>query len=206
MKILAIMGSPRGNGNTAEILNCLQASAQGDDRVEIVSLCDYKIQRCTGCSNCQKDTVGFACVQKDDGNLLLGKIRKADAVLYGTPLYGHNYSGQLKIFLNRHLPLFKFAGGKENAVDEIDTLSAIENKPVGLLVSCQRPEENNKELVKQLFDKFCGSSLAACFGKYVFPFCNPDISLSFYDLETVNRIFEDIHKTAYEKNVKRYLS
>lgn len=197
MKILAIMGSPRGNGNTAEILNRLQDSAGGDDSVEVIALRDYEIHGCTGCSACQKDTADFVCVQKDDGNLLLEKIRKADAVLYGTPLYGHNYSGQLKIFLDRHLPLFKFVGGTEKAVDEMEILSAIENKPVGLVVSCQGPEENNTELVKQLFDKFCESSLAVCFGKYVFPFCGPDVSLSSYDPETVRQIFEDIHKTTH---------
>lgn len=196
MRILAIMGSPRENGNTAGILERLQASAQEDDNVEIIALRDYKIHGCTGCSSCQKDTGDFTCIQKDDGNLLLEKIRKADAVLYATPLYGHNYSGQLKIFLDRHLPLFKFVGGMEKAVDEMEILSAIENKPVGLIVSCQGPEENNTELIKQLFDKFCESSLAVCFGKYVFPFCGPDVSLSSYNMETVRRIFEDIHRTA----------
>lgn len=196
MKILALMGSPRKNGNTAEILNCIKASAQGNDSVEIIALRDYKVLGCTGCSNCQKDTGDFACVQKDDGNLLLEKIRKADAVLYGTPLYGHNYSGQLKIFFDRHLPLFKFVGGTEKAVDEMKILSAIQNKPVGLVVSCQGPEENNTELVKQLFDKFCESSLTVCFGKYVFPFCGPDASMSSYNPKTVKRILEDMHRTA----------
>lgn len=73
---VAIMGSPRKNGNKAEILNCLQVSVQENDRVEIIALCDYKIHGYTGCSSCQKDTGNFICVQKDDGNLLLGKIRK----------------------------------------------------------------------------------------------------------------------------------
>lgn len=197
MKILTIMGSPRGNGNTAGILRNLRDSAKGNDSVEIIALGDYKILGCTGCSKCQEDTGDFACVQKDDGNLLLERIRNADAVLYATPLYGHNYSGQLKIFLDRHLPLFKFVGGTEKAVDEMEILSAIENKPVGLVVSCQGPEENNTELVRQLFDKFCESSLAVCFGKYIFPFCSPDARLSFYDPKTVKQIFEDIHKIAH---------
>lgn len=63
---------------SANLLMCGRApvSVQENDRVEIIALCDYKIHGCTGCSSCQKDTGHFICVQKDDGNLLLGKIRK----------------------------------------------------------------------------------------------------------------------------------
>lgn len=192
MKILAVMGSPRAKGNTARLLEHIQKSAPDFCKVEIISLADYTIKGCTGCSCCQMDTEHFACVQKDDVNMLLQKIIAADAVLYGTPLYGHNYSGQLKTFLDRHTPLFKFVEGKEKSVDEMGILSAIENKPVGLIVSCQGPEENNTELIKMLFDKFCESSLAKCMGKYIFPFCSLDAGQSFYDETVLHKIFEDM--------------
>lgn len=85
---------------------------------------------------------------------------------------------------------------KEKAVDEMEIISAIENKPVGLIVSCQGPEENNTELIKLLVDKFCESSLVKCIGKYIFLFCGPDISQSVYDFKTVRKIFQDVHKSA----------
>lgn len=194
MKILAFMGSPRGNGNTARLLKRIQELAPKRCEVEIVSLLDYEIRGCTGCTHCQQDTEHFTCVQQDDVNRLLQIIREADAVLYGTPLYGHNYSGQMKIFLDRHTPLFKFVAGKDKAVDEMEILSAIENKPVGLLVSCQGPEEHNTELIQMLFDKFCESSLAKCVGKYVFPFCNPSAGESAYDEKTIQQVLADIHR------------
>lgn len=194
MKILAIMGSPRQKGNTAKILEKIKTSAPEGFEVEILSLGDYKINGCLGCSHCQMDTEHFACVQNDDGNMLLKKIIDSDAVIYGTPLYGHNYSGQLKTFLDRHTPLFKFVSGKDKAVNEMEILSAIENKPVGLVVSCQGPEEYNTELIKMMFDKFCESSLAKSFGKYVFPFCGPDVRQSFYDEKTINKVISDIEK------------
>ena len=194
MKILAFMGSPRGNGNTARLLKRIQELAPKRCEVEILSLLDYEIRGCTGCTHCQQDTEHFTCVQQDDVNRLLQKIREADAVLYGTPLYGHNYSGQMKIFLDRHTPLFKFVAGKDKAVDEMEILSAIENKPVGLLVSCQGPEENNTELIQMLFDKFCESSLAKCVGKYVFPFCNPSSAESAYDEKTIQQVLTDIYR------------
>lgn len=192
MKLLALMGSPRKNGNTAALLQEIQTSAPENWEVEIIALTDYQIHGCTGCSRCQMDTEHFTCVQKDDGNMLLGKIVAADAVLYGTPLYGHNYSGQLKIFLDRHIPLFKFVDGKDKAVDEMEILSVIENKPVGLVVSCQGPVENNTELIQMLFDKFCESSLAKCMGKYIFPFCDPNLKESHYEENVLHQIWKDI--------------
>lgn len=196
MKLLAFMGSPRKNGNTAELLNRIAKSAPENWDVEIIALADYTICGCTGCSHCQMDTEHFSCVQQDDGNRILGKVMEADAVLYGTPLYGHNYSGQMKILLDRHTPLFKFVSGKEKAVDEMEILSAIEHKPVGLVVSCQGPEEYNTELIKLLFDKFCESSLAKCVGKYIFPFCGPNVEESQYREDTLHRVWKDIVKAA----------
>ena len=192
MKLLAIMGSPRKNGNTAELLKQIQKYAPENWEMEIIALTDYQINGCIGCSHCQMDTEHFTCVQRDDVNMLLDKIIKADAVFYGTPLYGHNYSGQLKIFLDRHIPLFKFVGGKDKSVDEMEILSAIENKPVGLIVSCQGPQQNNTELIQMMFDKFCESSLAKCMGKYIFPFCNPNVKGSHYEENVLLQIWKDI--------------
>lgn len=126
MKILAFMGSPRKNGNTAKLLNCIKEALPKTDEMEIVSLENCNINGCKGCSACQNDTDHFMCVQQDDVNILLNKIINADCVLYGTPLYGHNYSGQLKVFLDRHIPLFKFVSGQDKAVNEMEILSVIE--------------------------------------------------------------------------------
>lgn len=190
--ILAIMGSPRKNGNTARLLKRISELTPESCDMEIIDLSEYHINGCRGCSYCQQNTEKFECVQKDDVNRLLQKIINADAVLYASPLYGHNYSGQMKIFLDRHVPLFKFVGGKDKSVDEMEIVSAITNKPVGLVVSCQGPEENNTELIKMLFEKFCESSLAHCAGKYIFPFCNPDVADAHYNEETLRKIWKDI--------------
>lgn len=100
----------------------------------------------------------------------------------------------LKIFLDRHIPLFKFVSGKEKSVNEMEILSVIKDKPVGLIVSCQGPEEYNTERIKILFDKFCESSLAQCIGKYIFPFCSPDASQSDYDEKVIQQVLWDIHQ------------
>lgn len=191
-KILAIMGSPRLNGNTQNILKILEKQAPYGYELEIINLVDYNIQGCLGCSQCQHDLEEFKCVQDDHANTLLKKIIDADGIIYGTPLYGHNYSGQLKIFLDRHIPLFKFVSGADKAVNEMEILSAIKDKPVSLLVSCQGPIEYNTELIQLLFDKFCESSLTHCFGKYIFPFCDTDANSSNYDDAEIQKIWNNI--------------
>lgn len=114
-------------------------------------------------------------------------------MIYATPLYGHSYSGQLKILMDRHVSLFKFMGGEDKSVGEMEILSFIKDKPVGLVVSCQGPEKDNTELIQMQFDKFCESSLSVCFGKYVFPWCSPNVDDTNYSEETLNKIISDIN-------------
>lgn len=198
MKIICILGSPRKHGNTARILQELEK--RGDDlgKVEIIYLTDYKINGCLGCSICQTKLDTTGCVQKDAVSMLLDKLINADVIIYGTPLYGHSYSGQLKIFLDRHVALFKFLAGADKSVDEMKIFSFIENKPVGLIVSCQGPEEDNTELIKAQFDKFCESSLTKCFGKYVFPYCDNNNENTELSQTTLSNIVKDIKNLSFK--------
>lgn len=196
-KILLLSGSPRKEGNTARILRMVQKRLEDITETEICYLADYNINGCLGCSACQKIMDKPGCAQKDEAYILLDKLIEADAVLYGTPLYGHSYSGQLKIFMDRHVAMFKFVAGADKAVDEMGIHSFIGGKPVGLLVSCQGPEKDNTELIKMQFDKFCESSLAVCFEKYVFPLCDPATVHSDYSEDTIKKAVDDIKRFFY---------
>lgn len=192
MKIIIILGSPRKQGNTSRILNIIKDRLKDTYDVEIEYLSDYEINGCLGCSQCQAIIDKPGCVQKDQANQLLQQLINADVILYGTPLYGHSYSGQLKIFMDRHVALFKFVDGSDKAVGEMEIRSFLQNKPVGLIVSCQGPEEDNTELIQAQFNKFCESSVTKCLGKYIFPFCDVDSDKSEYSEETILRIVHDI--------------
>ncbi|MGN0640851.1 MAG: flavodoxin family protein [Oscillospiraceae bacterium] len=193
MKLLLISGSPRKEGNTSHILKKITEEISKTGTAEICYVTDYCINGCIGCNFCQSVLDKPGCVQNDEAQILLEKIMSADAVIYGTPLYGHSYSGQLKILMDRHVSLFKFVGGSDKAVGEMKILSFIKDKPVGLIVSCQGPEEDNTELVKMQFDKFCESSLANCFGKYVFPWCSLNAESADLSDATIHQILSDIN-------------
>lgn len=192
MKVLMISGSPRKQGNTVQILKEL-AAALYDTDVSLVSLAELKLNGCLGCSVCQKNLIEPGCVQNDDIAYLLQKVMAADAIVYGTPLYGHSCSGQLKLLMDRHVALFKFVDGSDKAVEEMEILSFIQNKPVALVVSCQGPKEQNTELVTMQFEKFCESSLAHNLGTYVFPWCDPEVTGSQYDSAVLQAMAAQIH-------------
>lgn len=106
MYILAVNGSPRGVGsNTDRILQpFLEGARDNGARTETVYLKDKKIHHCTGCFTCWTKTPGV-CVHKDDMPELLEKIRRADVLVYATPLYVFSTSGLMKDFMDRFIPI-----------------------------------------------------------------------------------------------------
>jgi len=106
MRVFAINGSPKAkNSCTDKILNpLLQGMQEAGADIERVYLATKKIHHCTGCFACWFQTPG-RCVIKDDMASLLEQIKRADLLIYGTPLYTYSMSGLMKDFVDRSLPL-----------------------------------------------------------------------------------------------------
>ena len=73
------------------------AKAVGNDVVKF-SLFGKNIQFCKGCLACQK--LG-RCVIKDDVNDIMSKVLNADVVVWATPIYYYEMSGQMKTLIDR---------------------------------------------------------------------------------------------------------
>lgn len=192
MKIIYVAGSPRKNGNIVKVYYELKKRIPENVEMEIINITDYKINGCIGCSKCQSNIEEIGCVQKDDVEILLNKLINSDMIIYGTALYGHSYTGQLKMFLDRHVSIFKFVSGSDKSVNEMEIISFIKDKPVALVVCCQGPKEQNTELIKAQFDMFCESSLTKQVGKYIFPFCNDDSEKTIISSKTLEKMVLDI--------------
>jgi len=83
-KILFINSSPNHNGNTARLAAAL---LEGKD-YETLNLTDYKIY-------------GYGQHFPDDQFAeVVAKIKAADTVVFGSPLYWHNLSGLLRAFMD----------------------------------------------------------------------------------------------------------
>ena len=96
MKILFINGSPNKNGNTAGLAETLLA----DSAYETLNLTEYKIY------SYGQD---FA---DDELDFVISKMKKADVIVIGSPLYWHNICGSVRNVLDR---FYGLVGEKELA-------------------------------------------------------------------------------------------
>lgn len=88
MKVILLSGSPRLNGNTMQALEVCADSirAEGAD-AEVVSLAGLKLRSCLGCWACQDTCIGRCIIGEDGLNQLLPKIKAADGLIIGAPVY-----------------------------------------------------------------------------------------------------------------------
>ncbi|MFX0107739.1 MAG: flavodoxin family protein [Candidatus Hodarchaeota archaeon] len=112
-KILILNGSARRKGNTRFLINQLSnVLEQNGIESRILHLHKLNIKHCRGCFWCYK---GFPlrCVQDDDDmNETYPKITEADIIVFASPIYWFNYSGQLKLFIDRLVALHVKGGHK----------------------------------------------------------------------------------------------
>ena len=102
MKVLAINGSPRKNGNTAQLLQEALAPLQAAGwQTELVQLGGKKIQGCRGCGKCAELKNGRCVFDNDLLNELLQKMLAADAMILGTPCYFTDMTAELKALVDR---------------------------------------------------------------------------------------------------------
>ena len=111
MNICIINGSPRRNGNTAELLKpfrerLLQLGAEIDD----IFLKDYKVGPCLGCYACQNVSGEYGCVQKDDAEAVWMRAGEADLLVLATPIYSWYCTAEMKALMDRHYALNKYYG------------------------------------------------------------------------------------------------
>ena len=103
-KVLVITTSLRAKSNSDVLAEKLAAGARdAGHEVETVSLKGKKISYCTGCLACQRTQ---RCVQNDDAVQIAEKVKNADVLVFVTPIYYYEMSGQMKTLLDRGNPLF----------------------------------------------------------------------------------------------------
>ena len=99
MKVILISGSPKPNGNTARILGeCSKVIEQHGVEAEIVSFAGMKIEACIACGKCSKEG---KCGLDDGLNEVMDKIRGAEGLIFGTPVYFGTARGDVMCALQR---------------------------------------------------------------------------------------------------------
>ncbi len=112
MKILAIMGSPKGKGSGYRIVKKIESrmKAVGDVEFEYLFLKDANLRPCTGCYTCLAKGEE-KCPLRDDRATIEQKLLAADGVILSSPMYVLNVSGLMANFIDRfayanHRPRF----------------------------------------------------------------------------------------------------
>lgn len=103
-KILIISTTLRNNGNSSILAKKFEKGAkEAGNQVEYMSLDDKQVAFCKGCLACQKTQ---QCVIRDDAVEITDKAKNADVIVFATPVYYYEMSGQMKTLLDRMNPLF----------------------------------------------------------------------------------------------------
>lgn len=112
MKAIVINGSPRKNWNTAQAIDrAAEGLKDNGFEVERINLYDYTFKGCTSCFACKlKDAkTNGVCAMKDELRPVLEKLREADAVILGSPVYFSQPLGQVRSFVERWLfPIYSY--------------------------------------------------------------------------------------------------
>jgi multimeric flavodoxin WrbA len=102
MKALAFNGSARKDGNTAILLNLVLDELRAEQvETEMIQLAGEKISGCTACYQCNKNKDGKCSVKNDRLNEYIQKMREADAILLGSPVYIADITANMKALLER---------------------------------------------------------------------------------------------------------
>lgn len=110
--ILILNGSPRRTGLVTQMLGHVAASLPEGCRVETLSVHDMQIRPCMGCMKCR--SLGRCVLPEDDGHRVAEAVRRADALVIGSPCYWGLMSGELKVLFDR--VVYAMMGERENGM------------------------------------------------------------------------------------------
>lgn len=102
MKVLAINGSPRGEGSNTHLLieKALEPIKAAGIEIEIIQLQGKAIRGCIACRKCL-DNQDKKCVVLDDFNDILKKMLEADGIILGSPTFFTDVTAELKAVIDR---------------------------------------------------------------------------------------------------------
>ncbi|HXZ36732.1 MAG TPA: flavodoxin family protein [Thermodesulfobacteriota bacterium] len=113
MRVVALNGSARKDGNTAILLNLVLDELQAEKiETEMIQLAGEKISGCIACYKCQKNKDGKCVVKADRANEYIRKMREAEGILLGSPTYVADITANLKAILERATIVCRANGGE----------------------------------------------------------------------------------------------
>jgi len=102
MRVIAINGSPRENGNTSQVLDIMaEELGHQDIDTEIVQIGQLDIHGCISCRYCRTSENNQCVFKNDIVNEAAREMREADGFILASPTYYAGIAGTMKSFLDR---------------------------------------------------------------------------------------------------------
>jgi multimeric flavodoxin WrbA len=102
MKVVAINGSARKDGNTALLLKRVLKVLEAEGfETELIQLAGQQIHGCTACRTCFETKNQRCTIESDKVNLYIQKMAAADGILLGSPTYFAMMSPEMKALIDR---------------------------------------------------------------------------------------------------------
>jgi len=146
VRIMTILGSPRREGNTAEVLGWIEDQFKSErHEVDRADMLDYSVPGCGECMACKKGTVELCSIQ-DDANGLFRRMATSDLVLIAAPIFCWGFPAQIKGLIDRMYCMMDFEGERTD-------VPRLHGKPIGLLLTGGGEEADNADLVLRSFEQ-----------------------------------------------------
>lgn len=128
MRICILNGSPRAEGNTAELTKpFLEELTAGGAELTSYTLAQMNVGSCKGCYHCQDVQGEYGCFQQDDMHAIAKTIQDCDLIVLATPIYTWFCTPELKAVLDRFYGLAKFYRSASG--------NLVENKRIAILAT-----------------------------------------------------------------------
>lgn len=102
MKVIAINGSPRANGNTAAALRVMTEELERQEiETKTIQVGHRELHGCIACGHCWSSDQNRCVFEDDLVNDTSEQMRQADGFILGSPTYYAGIAGTMKSFLDR---------------------------------------------------------------------------------------------------------
>lgn len=102
MKVLAVSGSARKNGNTAQLVHRVFEELEKEGiKTELIQLAGKKLRGCTACYQCFEKKNNRCSVVEDEMNDFIEKMVGADGIILASPTYFADISSEMKALIDR---------------------------------------------------------------------------------------------------------
>lgn len=160
MRVCLLMGSPRLNGNTAELCKpFIDELRIHNVEVDYITLHGKNIAPCLGCYHCQNIGTEYGCAQLDDMQPIVASILKADVLVFATPIYTWQATPPVKAVMDRMYGLNKFYGSAPRYVLN-------EGQAYALIVTCGYDLDYGAGLLDEGFRRWSKHSGLPYLGMY----------------------------------------